>query len=196
MLQELRSILGLLVFFTLVLGLGSPLLSARVGQALFPHQANGSLIETSGAIVGSELIGQNFSFPKYFHPRPSAAGNGYDAADSSASNLPPTSEALIETIGARVADLRQIREARPIPIDLVTASGSGLDPDISVASAQFQVPRIAEARGLPPATIDKLIAETTTPRTFGVFGENRVNVLKINMALDALPPPPPAPVQP
>ncbi len=157
-----------------------------MGQILFPHQANGSLVKSSDAIIGSELIGQNFTSDKYFHPRPSAAGNGYDAGNSSGSNLAPSSADLIQTITSRVADLRKAGDTRPIPVDLVTASGSGLDPDISVASAEFQAARVAEARRLPLPQVEKLISSFTTSRAFGIFGESRVNVLAINQALDKL----------
>jgi K+-transporting ATPase ATPase C chain len=186
MFQNLRSTLGLLVSFTLLTGVAYPFLVKGVGQTLFPHQANGSLVKSGGTVIGSELIGQAFASEKYFHPRPSAAGSGYDAGNSTGSNLAPSSKDLIETIKARVADLRQSGDARAIPVDLVTASGSGLDPDISVASAQFQAARVAEARGIPLPQIEKLITSNTTPRALGILGEARVNVLKINRELDVL----------
>jgi K+-transporting ATPase ATPase C chain len=193
MLKELRASLGLLIFFTLLCGIGYPLLVTGVGETVFPHQAMGSLVEANGKIIGSELIGQTFASDKYFHPRPSAAGNGYDAGNSAGSNLAPSSKDLLDTIAARVADYRKSGDGRPIPADLVTASGSGLDPDISVASAEFEAPYVAAARGLPLFQIKDLIASHTTPRAFGVFGEKRVNVLAINRALDLLPPVPATP---
>lgn len=194
MFQELRSSLGLLAFLTLLTGVAYPLAMTALGQSLFPHQANGSLIEEEGRIVGSALIGQPFSNPRYFHSRPSAAGTGYDAMQSSGSNLAPTSRKLIARITDQVNQLRAEENMGPIPVDLVTASASGLDPDISVAAAQFQAARVARLRNLPPAEIEKLIADNTTSRTFGFLGENRVNVLALNRALDRLSPatePPP-----
>ncbi|MFA5041135.1 MAG: potassium-transporting ATPase subunit KdpC [Bdellovibrionales bacterium] len=187
MFQEIRSALGLLIFFTILTGIAYPLLMTTTGQWLFPHQANGSLVEVNGKIIGSELIGQKFSSDKYFHSRPSSAGNGYDAANSSGSNLSPTSKKLMDSVSARVADLRKSGSTRPIPVDLVTASGSGLDPDISVESANFQAQRIAQTRGLSLQEVENLISINTAPRTFGVLGEKRVNVLAINRALDLLP---------
>ncbi|MGB9152534.1 MAG: potassium-transporting ATPase subunit KdpC [Alphaproteobacteria bacterium] len=184
MFQELRASLTLLIIFTLLTGVGYPLLMTGIGNSLFPHQAKGSLVRKDGAIIGSELIGQNFTDDKYFHPRPSAAGNGYDASNSSGSNLGPSAPDLIKTITARVADLRNSNEFAPIPVDLVTASGSGLDPDISVASANFQAARVAQARNIPMPRIEELIIQNTRARRFGVLGENRVNVLAINRALD------------
>ena len=185
MFQELRASFVLFFMLTLLVGVGYPLLTLDIGQTLFPHQANGSLIEDQGKIIGSELIGQNFNGDAYFHPRPSAAGSGYDAANSSGSNMGPTSMELINAVGERAAVLKQSNPT-PIPVDLVTASASGLDPDISPASAQFQIARIASARHLELIKIDELIARHTTPRTLGLFGEPRVNVLEINRALDDL----------
>jgi len=186
MFQELRASLGLLVFFVLLTGIGYPLLMTGLGETFFPYQASGSLIQKDGKIIGSALIGQTFTSDKYFHARPSAAGDGYDAGNSSGSNLAPSSPDLIKTISARVADLQKGGETRPIPADLVMASGSGLDPDISVAAAKYQIPRIVEARGLPLPVLETLVANNTTPRSFGVLGENRVNVLSLNQALDLL----------
>jgi K+-transporting ATPase ATPase C chain len=193
MFQELRASLGLLILFTLITGVAYPLVATSAGQALFPHQASGSLVEQNGKIIGSELIGQTFVGDKYFHARPSAAGNGYDAGNSSGSNLAPSSADLIKTITARVAEWRKSGDEHPIPIDLVTASGSGLDPDISVASATYQAAHIAEVRDISVSQIESLITKNTTPRTFGILGENRVNVLAINQALDLLPSPPTTP---
>jgi K+-transporting ATPase ATPase C chain len=186
MLQELRASLGLLILFTLLTGVAYPLLTTGIGQALFPHEAAGSLAVKDGQIIGSELIGQNFPDTKYFHSRPSAAGNGYDAGNSSGSNLAPSSPDLIKTITARVNDIRKWGDDRAIPVDLVTASGSGLDPDISVAAANFQALRVAQERNIPLPQVETLIAQNTTPRKFGILGEARVNVLAINMELDQL----------
>jgi potassium-transporting ATPase KdpC subunit len=186
MFQELRSSLGLLIFLTLLTGVGYPLFITALGQSLFPYQANGSLLREGDKIIGSELIGQNFSSDKYFHPRPSAVGDGYNAGNSSGSNLAPTSTKLINGIAARISEMRKTGDVRPIPIDLVTSSGSGLDPDISVASAKFQAAHVAEARGFPLPQIEKLISSYTVSRSFGILGEKRVNVLAINRALDLL----------
>ena len=186
MFREIRAGLGVLALFTLLTGVLSPWAVMGVGGALFPVQAGGSLVEKEGKIIGSSLIGQNFAGDGYFHGRPSAAGNGYDAGNSTGSNLAASSADLMKTITARVASLRESGDARPVPVDLVTASGSGLDPDISVAAAKFQAGRVAEARGVTAADVEKLIAEKTTPRSFGILGEKRVNVLAINQALDLL----------
>lgn len=186
MFQELRASFTLLLIFTLITGIAYPLAMTGLGQALFPHQANGSLVTQDGKIIGSELIGQNFTNDKYFHPRPSAAGNGYDASNSASSNLAPTAPDLIKTVAERVAELRVTSPSLPIPVDLVTASASGLDPDISVAAANFQATRVSNARGVPLQEIQDMIVQGTTPRSFGVLGENRVNVLAINRALDRL----------
>jgi K+-transporting ATPase ATPase C chain len=188
--KDLRSSLGLVTFLTLLTGVAYPLSVTKIGQALFPYQAKGSLIKEGDTIIGSPLIGQNFSSDRYFHGRPSAAGSGYDANNSSGSNLGASSPKLAETLTHRVEELRASGETRRIPVDLVTASASGLDPDISIASARYQAQRIADARGLPLPKIEKLIDLTTTPRTFGFLGEKRVNVLQINRALDRLAPAP------
>ncbi len=189
MFRELRASLTLFVLFVFVTGLGYPMAALYLGQALFPHQANGSLIQEKGKIIGSTLIGQNFTGNGYFHPRPSAAGNGYDAANSSGSNLGPTSADLIKAVGDRVADLKKAGGAVAIPVDLVTSSASGLDPNISPAAARFQAARIAEARKMDVAKVSDLVARNTEPRTLGFLGENHVNVLELNRALDSLAPP-------
>ncbi len=185
MLKELRAGLSLLLLSTLALGIGYPLFVMGVGKTFFPHQANGSLVESEGKIVGSKLIGQSFASDKYFHPRPSAAGGGYDATNSMGSNLAPSAEDLIETLTERAAERRAPEDTRPIPIDLITSSGSGLDPHISVASALFQAPRVAAARNLNPAIVQAMIEKHTEARSFGLSGERRINVLAINMELDS-----------
>lgn len=185
MLKELRAGLALLAVSTLTFGVGYPLLMTGAGQALFTHQANGSLVESEGRIIGSALIGQAFISDKYFHPRPSAAGGGYDAGNSMGSNLAPSSKDLMETLAERANELGKENGLRPIPVDLATASGSGLDPHISVAAALFQAPRVASARAVQTEQIEALIARHTEGRPFGFLGEKRVNVLEINRALDA-----------
>ncbi len=185
MFRELRSSVSLFILFFVLTGLGYPFLTLILGQQLFPHQANGSLIETNGKIIGSSLIGQNFAGAGYFHGRPSAAGNGYDAGNSSGSNLGPTSANLQQAIEQRVNDLKKDNSV-PIPVDLVTTSASGLDPDISPDAAQFQVSRVAAARQLTLDQIQDIIKQSTTSRSLGFLGDNRVNVLDLNLALDRL----------
>ena len=185
--EHLRPAISLLVLFSLLCGLAYPLAVTGLAQLIFPSQAAGSLASQDGRVIGSWLIGQNFSQPGYFHGRPSAAGaQGNDASASSGSNLGPTSKALQERIAATVAVLKAENPGAAIPADLVYASGSGLDPQISPAAARFQVPRIAAARGLDAAKLDQLIDRQTEPRLLGLWGEPTVHVLALNLALDAL----------
>ncbi len=169
---------------TVLLGLIYPLAVTGLAQLFFRDKANGQLIRQSGQIVGSRLLGQPFSGPQYFHPRPSAAGDGYDPTRSSGSNLGPTNQKLLDRVKGDVAGLQAENPGQPVPIDLVTTSASGLDPHITPAGAEFQIPRVAKARGIPQDELRKLVAEHTEGRQFGLLGEARVNVLELNLALD------------
>ncbi|CBW77025.1 Potassium-transporting ATPase C chain (EC 3.6.3.12) (plasmid) [Mycetohabitans rhizoxinica HKI 454] len=187
----LRPVLVLFVALTVITGIVYPAAVTAIAQAIFPIQANGSLIEKDGKLIGSALIGQQFDRNDYFWGRLSATTpNPYNAQSSSGSNLGPTNPALAHEVKARLAALHEAdpTNTAPVPVDLVTSSGSGLDPDISPAAAAYQAPRVARARGLSQARVDELIARHTTGRQFGLLGEPRVNVLKLNLALDQIKP--------
>jgi K+-transporting ATPase ATPase C chain len=194
MLQQLRPAIILLIVMTAITGVAYPLVVTGVAQVAFEDKADGSLIEKDGQVIGSELIGQSYvdpdtgeTIPGYFRSRPSAAGTGYDAAASSGSNLGPTNPSLIDRVTTDVAVIRaenSLSDDAEIPVDLVTSSGSGLDPDISPASAELQVARVAQQRGISEEQVQEIVDEFTSGRTLGILGEPRVNVLKVNLALD------------
>lgn len=188
MLSHFRPAVTLLLGLTVLTGIAYPLSVTGIAQLAFPDQAEGSLIRRpDGSVLGSALVGQSFTRPDYFWSRPSAAGTGYDAANSSGTNLGPSSAALVDQVSKRVAALKAANPdaVGPVPVDLVTSSASGLDPHISPAAALWQAPRVAAARSLPLALVQGLITENTQPRTLGFLGEPVVNVLKLNLALDA-----------
>jgi len=185
--KELVIALRMTVATLVLTGLVYPLVVTGLAQTLFPWRANGSPVSAQGRVVGSELIGQGFAAPGYFHPRPSAAGSGYDAAASAGTNLGPTSQKLVSGIRDLAIAYRQengLPEGTPLPADAVTRSGSGLDPHVSPANAALQVPRVARARGMSQAAVRALVAQNTEGRQFGLLGEPRVNVLRLNLALD------------
>jgi potassium-transporting ATPase KdpC subunit len=198
MLREIRPALVVLIALTLITGLVYPLAMTGIAQVIFPYQANGSMISQNGHVVGSQLIGQNFTSDKYFHGRPSATTGPdpkdpsktvpapYNAINSGGSNLGPSNQALVDRVKGDIAKLQKENPGTPVPIDLVTTSASGLDPDISPEAALFQVPRVSKARNLPEDRLRELVDDNTEGRLFGLLGEPRVNVLQLNLALDKL----------
>lgn len=185
--RQLPAALGMLVVLSVLTGLLYPLAVTGAGQVFFHGAAEGSLVERNGDAVGSKWIGQPFTRPEYFHPRPSAAGGGYDAGASSGSNLGPTNQVLLDTVAERIAAYREENGLAPdaqVPVDAVTASASGLDPDISLANARLQAPRVAAARSLPLVRVLEAVDNHTDPRGLGFLGEAGVNVLSLNLALD------------
>jgi K+-transporting ATPase ATPase C chain len=197
MLKQIRPAITMIIGLTLITGLAYPLAMTEIAQYLFPHQANGSLIERNGKVIGSELIGQKFAYARYFHGRPSATADTdpadssktvpapYNASNSAGSNAGPTSKALIDRVTEEAKKLKTENPSAPVPADLVTTSASGLDPDITPAAAYFQVPRVAQARGLPVDRVNQLVSKNVQEPFLGLIGERRVNVLTLNMSLDA-----------
>ena len=183
--KNLRIALWFTLVTTVMFGVLYPLAITGLAQVLFPDRANGQLIVRNGKIVGSRIIGQTFTGPGYFHSRPSAAGTGYDASSSSGSNLGPTNKILLDRVKADLEKAQAENPSAPVPVDLVTASGSGLDPDISPASAEFQIHRVVRERHMAESDLRALVVRYTQPRQFGILGEPRVNVLQLNLALDS-----------
>lgn len=184
--KHLITALLMTVVMTVLLGLIYPLVITGLAQVLFRNKANGQLVSRNGEVIGSRIIAQPFTSAKYFHPRPSAAGNGYDAANSGGTNLAPTNQKLIDRVRADAASLQKENPGQPIPVDLLTTSASGLDPEISPAAAEFQVPRVAHERGLAEAAVHDLVGKHIQQRDLGLLGEPRVNVLELNLALDEM----------
>jgi K+-transporting ATPase ATPase C chain len=183
--KQLLTSIWMTIATTVLLGIIYPLVVTGLAQVLFRDKANGQLLYRDGQAIGSRIIGQPFTGPRYFHSRPSAAGNGYDAANSGGTNLGPTNRKLIDRVRDDTAALHQENPAEPVPIDLVTTSASGLDPDITPAAAEFQIPRVARERGLSETSVRELVVRHTRGRDLGLLGEPRVNVLELNLALDA-----------
>lgn len=184
--KNLITAIAMTIATTVLLGIIYPLIVTGLAQVLFPHKANGQLIEANGKLIGSRIIGQAFTGPGYFHSRLSSAGNGYDPTASNGSQLGPTNHQLIDRVKADVATLQAENPGVPVPIDLVTSSGSGLDPDITPAAAEFQIPRVARQRGLSEDRVRELVRLHTEQRQFGFLGEPRVNVLELNLALNEI----------
>lgn len=185
MLSQLRPAILMTLILTVITGLLYPLGITGLSQLIFPYQADGSLIVKDGRVIGSELLGQSFTAPGYFRPRPSAAGAGYDAASSSGSNLGPTNKNLIARVDSLTKAYQAENPSKPVPVDMVTTSASGLDPHITPASAEFQIPRVARERGVAEEKVRELVREHSEGRQLGILGEPRVHVLNLNMSLDA-----------
>jgi K+-transporting ATPase ATPase C chain len=184
--KHLITSLLMTIVMTVLLGLAYPLLITGLAQVLFRNKANGQIITRNGEAIGSRIIAQPFTSAKYFHPRPSAAGNGYDAANSGGTNLGPTNQKLIDRVRADAATLQQENPSQPVPVDLITTSASGLDPEISPAAAEFQIPRVARERRLAESAVRDLVQKHIRQRALGLLGEPRLNVLELNLALDDL----------